>query len=89
MVSEVNWAVQAIGLLAGTCTTLAFLPQVIKTWRTRSTRDISLGMFLVLTTGVALWLAYGLMIGDLPLVAANGVTFLLAATILFFKLKHG
>lgn len=89
MVSEVHWAVQAIGLLAGTCTTLAFLPQVIKTWRTRSTRDISLGMFLVLTTGVALWLAYGLMIGDLPLVAANGVTFLLAATILFFKLKHG
>ncbi|MBP5855818.1 SemiSWEET family sugar transporter [Marivibrio halodurans] len=89
MVQEVHWAVQAIGMLAGTCTTVAFLPQVIKTWRTRSTRDISLGMFLVLTTGIVLWLTYGLMIGDLPLVAANAVTFLLAGAILYFKLRHG
>lgn len=86
---ELSWAVQGIGLLAGALTTIAFLPQVVKTWRTRSTRDISLGMFLVLTTGVALWLLYGLLLGDLPLVAANSVTFLLAAIILYFKLRHG
>lgn len=86
---ELSWAVQGIGLLAGALTTIAFLPQVVKTWKTRSTRDISLGMFLVLTSGVALWLIYGLLLGDLPLVAANSVTFLLAAIILYFKLRHG
>ncbi|MEX2630922.1 MAG: SemiSWEET transporter [Tistlia sp.] len=78
-----------IGLAAGACTTLAFLPQALKAWRTRSTRDISLSMFLVLVTGVALWLAYGLLLGDLPLIAANGVTLLLAGSILLLKLRHG
>lgn len=78
-----------IGLAAGTCTTIAFLPQALKCWRTRSTRDISLSMFLVLVAGVALWLAYGLMLGDVPLVAANGVTLLLAGSILVLKLRHG
>jgi MtN3 and saliva related transmembrane protein len=78
-----------IGLAAGTCTTLAFLPQALKCWRTRSTRDISLSMFLVLVAGVALWLAYGLILGDVPLVAANGVTLLLAGSILVLKLRHG
>lgn len=89
MESDISWAVRALGLLAGLCTTIAFLPQVIKTWRSRSARDISLGMFLVFTVGVALWLAYGLFVGDLPLVLANGVTFVLAATILALKLRHG
>lgn len=78
-----------IGLAAGTCTTIAFLPQALKCWRTRSTRDISLSMFLVLVAGVALWLAYGLILGDIPLVAANGVTLLLAGSILVLKLRHG
>lgn len=78
-----------IGLAAGTCTTIAFLPQALKCWRTRSTRDISLSMFLVLVAGVALWLAYGLILGDVPLVAANGVTLLLAGSILVLKLRHG
>ena len=78
-----------IGLAAGTCTTLAFLPQALKAWRTRSTRDISLSMFLVLVAGVGLWLAYGLILGDLPLVAANGVTLVLAGSILVLKLRHG
>ncbi|MDP2697072.1 SemiSWEET transporter [Thalassospira sp.] len=78
-----------LGLLAGSLTTIAFLPQVIRTWRTRSTADISLGMFLVLCTGIALWFVYGLMMGDWPVIIANGLTFILAATILFFKLRHG
>ena len=78
-----------IGLAAAFCTTIAFLPQVIKTWRTRSTGDISLAMFLVFTSGIFLWLVYGLIIGDVPLIAANGITFVLSGTILYFKLRHG
>jgi len=79
----------SIGLAAAFCTTVAFLPQVVKTWRTRSTKDISLVMFLVFTTGIFLWLVYGVMRSDLPLIAANGTTFVLSATILYFKLRHG
>ncbi len=78
-----------LGLVAACCTTFAFLPQVIKTWRTRSTKDISLGMFLVLVTGIVLWLVYGLLRPDMPLVAANAVTLLFASVILYFKLRHG
>lgn len=78
-----------IGLAAALCTTIAFLPQVIKTWRTRSTKDISLVMFVVFTTGIFLWLVYGAMLGDVPLIAANGTTFVLSGTILYFKLRHG
>ncbi len=81
--------VTLIGLTAAFCTTAAFLPQVIRTWQTRSTKDLSLGMFLVMTTGVLLWLVYGLFLHDLPLIAANGVTFLLSGTILYFKLRYG
>ena len=78
-----------IGLAAACCTTIAFLPQVLQTWRTRSTKDISLAMFLVFTTGIFLWLVYGLILRDIPLIAANGITFVLSSTILFFKLRHG
>ncbi len=78
----------AIGLAAGGLTTIAFLPQVIKCWRTRSTHDISLIMFLVLVTGVLLWLIYGLLTNDLPLIAANAVTLALAGAILIFKLRY-
>ncbi|AUG52511.1 SemiSWEET transporter [Thalassospira marina] len=78
-----------LGLIAGSLTTLAFLPQVLRTWRTRSTADISLGMFLVLCTGIALWFVYGLINGDWPVIISNGLTFLLASTILGFKLRHG
>jgi MtN3 and saliva related transmembrane protein len=78
-----------IGLAAAFCTTVAFLPQVIKTWQTRSTKDLSLSMFLVFTTGIFLWLVYGLATNDVPLILANGVTFVLSGTILYFKLRHG
>ena len=81
--------VTLIGLAAAFCTTAAYLPQVLHTWRTRSTGDLSLPMFLVMTTGVALWLIYGLIIGDAPLIFANGTTFVLTGTILYFKLRHG
>jgi MtN3 and saliva related transmembrane protein len=77
------------GYLAAICTTGAYIPQVLRVWRTRSTTDISLKMFLVLVTGLSLWLTYGLWRGELPLVLANGTTLVLASIILFFKLKHG
>ena len=77
------------GYAAALCTTSAYLPQVLRVWRTRSTKDISLRMFLVLVTGIALWLTYGLWKGEMPLIVANGITLVLASTILFFKLKHG
>lgn len=78
-----------IGYLAAGLTTISFLPQVIKVWRTRSTRDVSLTMFLVLCCGVGLWLAYGLMLGDMPMILANALTLALASTVLFFKIRHG
>ncbi len=81
--------VTLVGLLAGILTTVAFLPQVIRTWKTRSTRDISLGMFSIYVTGIFVWLVYGLMLGDLPLIASNAVTFCLSGTILLLKLRHG
>ncbi len=84
---EIN-VITLLGLTAATLTTLAFLPQVIKSWRSRETRDVSLGMFAVLTVGIILWLIYGLLIGDLPLVVANGVTLVLAVTMLYLKLRY-
>lgn len=82
-------AVTLVGLVAAFCTTVAYLPQAIRTLRTRSTEDLSLGMLLVLVAGTALWLVYGLLLPDLPLVMANGVTFLLTGTILACKLRYG
>lgn len=81
--------VTALGLLAGTLTTLAFVPQVIKTWRTRSTHDISLAMFAIFTAGVLTWLVYGILKGDLPVILANAATIVLAGTVLYFKLRNG
>jgi len=78
-----------IGLLAATCTTGSFLPQVIRAWRTRSTRDVSALMFALLVTGNALWLLYGVLIGDLPLVVANLITITLVTIILALKLRYG
>lgn len=78
-----------LGLTAATVTTGAFIPQVIQTWRTRSARDLSLGMFLTLVVGIALWLTYGVFLGDLPLIAANLVTLGAAGIILYFKLRYG
>ena len=77
-----------LGLLAGTLTTISFIPQVTKTWRSKYTRDISLGMFLIFSAGTFLWLLYGIRIGALPVVIANAITLALALTILFFKIKY-
>lgn len=76
-----------IGMIAGACTTVAFVPQVVKTWRTRSTEDISLAMFAIFGLGVLLWLVYGLYIDSLPIVIANTITLVLAGTIVVLKLR--
>jgi MtN3 and saliva related transmembrane protein len=78
-----------IGLAAAFCTTAAFVPQVIRTWKSRSTKDISLGMFVFYALGIFAWLVYGVLIGDLPLIASNGVTFVLSVIMLGFKLRYG
>lgn len=76
-----------LGLTAGALTTAAFVPQVTKTWRSRSTKDISLGMYAIFSLGVLLWLVYGIYIRSLPIVIANAVTLTLAAAIVVFKLR--
>jgi len=78
-----------IGALASTLTTIAFVPQVWRAWRTRSARDLSLSMYLIFTSGVVLWLLYGLMLGAMPIIVGNAVTLLLAGTVLAMKLKFG
>jgi MtN3 and saliva related transmembrane protein len=82
-------AATLVGYAAALFTTSAFLPQVIRAWRTRSTRDLSWQSFATYAAGLALWLTYGLMIRDIPLIAANGATLLLTLTILGLKLRHG
>ncbi|MDA8384476.1 MAG: SemiSWEET transporter [Betaproteobacteria bacterium] len=77
-----------LGLTAGTFTTVSFIPQVIKTWRSRSTHDISLGMFLLFSLGVLLWLLYGALVGAFPVVVANAVTLMLSLAILLMKLWY-
>ncbi|MBI5599600.1 MAG: SemiSWEET transporter [Deltaproteobacteria bacterium] len=77
-----------IGLIGGTLTTVSFFPQVVKTWKTRSTGDFSYGMFILLMTGILFWIAYGLLMHSLPIILANMVTFLLISIILAFKIKY-
>jgi MtN3 and saliva related transmembrane protein len=80
---------ELIGIVAGCCTTASFVPQVVRTWRTRSVGDISLRMYLLLCVGVLLWLFYGALVGSVAVLAANAVTLLLAASVLGMKLVFG
>lgn len=76
-----------LGYMAGTLTTIAFVPQLVKTWRTRSATDISYGMFTMFCAGVFLWLVYGVVLNAWPVVAANAVTLVLALAILILKVR--
>ena len=75
------------GLTAGALTTISFIPQVVKIWNTKSADDISIATFAAFCVGVALWLAYGIMLKELPIVITNGVTLVLALAILAMKIK--
>ena len=77
----------ALGALAGTLTTAAFVPQVLKTWKSGSAKDISFAMFLIFSIGVLLWLVYGILIGATPIIFANSVTLVLALAILVMKIR--
>ena len=82
-------ALNVLGFVAGVLTTAAFIPQVLKVWKTRSARDISLGMYAAFVSGVVLWLIYGLLLDSLPIILANIFTLVLALAILVMKLRFG
>ena len=76
-----------VGTAAGTLTTISFIPQVIRAWRTKSVDDLSLWMLLAFTSGVGLWILYGFVTDALPLIITNGITFVLAFMLLIMKLQ--
>ena len=78
--------VEIFGMLGGGLTTISFIPQVVKTWKTRSTRDLSMGMFLLFTLGLVFWLIYGIYMNALPIILANVTTLVLALSILVMKI---
>jgi len=80
-------SITLLGLIAGTLTTAGFLPQLIKAWKSHSTKDISLLMYVIICTGILLWLIFGLCIGSLPVIVANAATLLIAIAILILKIK--
>jgi len=78
-----------IGLIAGTLTTFAYLPQVIKVWKSKSTHDISLAMFVTLSLGLLMWVIYGFYIDSIPVIIANVISLILSFTLLVFKIRQG
>ena len=77
-----------IGLVAGFLTTVAFVPQVVRVWKLKEARDLSFATFLIFLIGIILWLIYGILISNLPIILFNSLTIILASLILFFKLKY-
>ncbi len=80
-------SIQILGLVAGTITSVTFLPQVIKVWKSRSAKDLSLLMLVLLTIGVSLWLVYGLVIVDAAIIYTNSMVLAMTLILLFFKIK--
>jgi len=78
---------EIIGLIAAVCTTFAFIPQVMKVWKTRQTKDLSLRMYSIMFIGIILWLVYGIRIDSLSIIMANIVTATLVGTILVYIIK--
>ncbi len=80
--------IMIIGLIAAALTTGSLFPQLIKIWKTKSTRDISTGMFALTSAGVLVWFIYGLFVNNFPIIIANSLAFIQAVVILFFKIKY-
>jgi len=78
----------AIGYLAGALTTIAFVPQALKMYTSKSGKDVSARMLMIFSAGVVLWLIYGIMIGSLPVILSNVVTLILSATIIALKIRY-
>ena len=83
-----SFILKYIVLIAAFLTTFSFFPQAIKVWKTKSTKDISLLMFALFTLGVFLWLIYGIILSDVPIILANSITLILALFILINKIKY-
>ena len=81
-------SIQILGLVAGTITSITFLPQVIKIWKTKSAKDLSIAMLLLLMFGVVLWLIYGLIVMDAAIIYTNSMVLAMSLILLFFKLKY-
>jgi MtN3 and saliva related transmembrane protein len=79
---------QAVGFVAGALTAFAFLPQVMKTWRTRSCGDLSMAMLGAQSAGVSLWIIYGVAIDSIPVILSNAVTLTMCLVLLGFKVRH-
>ena len=79
---------EIIGLIAATLTTAAFVPQVIKAWKTKATKNLSLTMYLIFFTGVLLWLVYGIHLNSLAMIVSNIITAILALILIILKLKY-
>jgi MtN3 and saliva related transmembrane protein len=78
----------AIGLIAGGCTTMGFIPQLLKAFKSKSTKDISILMLIIITAGIALWLVYGFMVKALPVIVANFATLIFVLAIFVLKVKY-
>lgn len=81
--------ITALGLFAGALTTVSFVPQVLKTWKFKETRDISLLMYIIFFTGILLWFSYGILIKNTPIIVANGVSLVLVFIVLVLKIRYG
>jgi MtN3 and saliva related transmembrane protein len=79
---------EIVGIIAGALSCTTFLPQVIKTWKSKSTKDVSLTMFLIATLGTAFWLVYGILIHSISIIGTNIVVFFLSLTMLWLLFKH-
>lgn len=77
-----------LGLIAGIITTSSFVPQLVKSWKTHHTKDLSLPMYLMLDLGILLWLLYGILTNDLPVLLANGVALILSTAIIILKIRY-
>jgi len=82
-------SLEILGMAAGCCTTISFLPQVVRTWKTKSVDDISLRMYLLFCLGLSLWLVYGILLGSFSIIFANVATLLLAIPVLVMKIFFG
>ena len=80
--------VTVIGLIAAACTTFAYVPQAIKIIKTKDTKSLSLIMYVIMTVGIVLWLSYGILLRNLPIIFANTVTLIFAGIILVLKIKY-
>jgi MtN3 and saliva related transmembrane protein len=80
--------IEILGLAAGTISSITFLPQVIKIWQTKSAKDLSMPMLLLLVLGVSMWLAYGIIIKNTPVIYTNSMVLFMTFIMLFFKFKY-